>query len=114
MRKFICLLFSFLMTASIWAQQRVIKGRVTDANGNPLSGVTVSVGGQSAGRTDQNGNFSVSAAQGNTLVFTYVGHERKEVQVGASGDIAVSLQAQAKEIEAVVVTALGQTRSKSK
>ncbi|ANE52018.1 SusC/RagA family TonB-linked outer membrane protein [Flavisolibacter tropicus] len=114
MRKFICLLFSFLMTASIWAQQRVIKGRVTDANGNPLSGVTVSVGGQSAGRTDQNGNFSVSAAQGNTLVFTYVGHERKEVQVGASGDISVSLQAQAKEIEAVVVTALGQTRSKSK
>jgi TonB-linked SusC/RagA family outer membrane protein len=114
MRKFICLLFSFLMTASIWAQQRVIKGQVTDANGNPLSGVTVSVGGQNAGRTDQDGNFSVSAAQGNTLAFTYVGHERKEVQVGASDNITVSLQAQAKEIEAVVVTALGQTRSKSK
>jgi TonB-linked SusC/RagA family outer membrane protein len=114
MRKFICLLFSFLMTASIWAQQRVIKGRVTDANGNPLSGVTVSVGGQNAGRTDQNGNFSVPAAQGNTLAFTYVGHEPKEVQVGASDEITVSLQAQAKEIEAVVVTALGQTRSKSK
>src|SRR6476620_9939710 len=95
MRKFICLLFSFLMTASIWAQQRVIKGRVTDANGLPLAGVTVTVNGRNVSvQTDQNGAFSISAIQGNALSFSYVGMEGKQVTVGASDQITVSLQAQ--------------------
>jgi TonB-linked SusC/RagA family outer membrane protein len=114
MRKLMCLLFSFLVTASIWAQQRMIKGRVTDSNGTPLSGVNVTVSGQTAAvQTDQNGSFSIPASQGNTLVFTYVGLDRKEVQVGTSDVVLVSLSG-AREMTEVVVTALGQTRSKAK
>ncbi|MGZ3837581.1 MAG: SusC/RagA family TonB-linked outer membrane protein [Flavisolibacter sp.] len=113
MRKLICLLFSFLLTASIWAQQRVITGRVTDANGTPLPGVTVAAG-QSVVVTDQNGTYSIVAAQGSTISFTNVGFEKRQVAVGTSPTLDVSLQTQTSQMTEVVVTALGQTRSKAK
>ena len=73
MGKLSLLILGFLVSFSVWAQ-RTIRGRVVDANGNPLSGVTVSVRGtNTATQTSSDGTFSISAAQGNTLVFTSVG-----------------------------------------
>src|SRR5690349_5215512 len=79
--------FLFLLIASITqpaAAQNgsnrvsgVVKGR---ANGQALSGVTVSVkGGRNATSTDNSGAFSINAPSGGTLVFSSVGYTDREV-----------------------------------
>jgi TonB-linked SusC/RagA family outer membrane protein len=114
MGKLSLLFLGLLMSISLWAQ-RTITGRVTDANGAPLSGVTVTVRGtNTATQTQTDGSFSISAAQGSTLVFTSVGFTLQEVPVGASDNLTITLQNQNRELTEVVVTALGQTRSKER
>ncbi|TCZ66528.1 SusC/RagA family TonB-linked outer membrane protein [Flaviaesturariibacter aridisoli] len=114
MKKFTSLLCGVLVTASVWAQERLIRGQVTDGSGAALSGVNVSVNGRAVGQTDASGNFSVKAAPGTTLVFSYVGVGPKEVTVGSSDNISVSLATPPKEMSEVVVTAIGQSRSRNK
>lgn len=115
MRKLMSLLLCVLFATALWAQQRTISGKVADANGNPLPGVTVSIRGQNtATQTATDGTFTITAAPGNTLVFSYVGLTPQEVQVGNSNTISVTLQEQGQQLTEVVVTALGQTRSKDK
>jgi TonB-linked SusC/RagA family outer membrane protein len=108
MRKLIALLFAFSLSFSVMAQQRVVKGTVTDANGNALPGVTVSVKGKNAAtQTLTDGSFSINAEAGNTLVFTYVDSDTKEVKVGNADNLQVSLQNRTRELSEVVVTAIG-------
>src|SRR5215212_979228 len=114
MGKLSLLILGLLMSISLWAQ-RTITGRVLDASGNPLSGVTVTVRGtNTATQTRPDGTFSISAVQGNTLVFTSVGFTLQEVPVGSSDNIGITMQNQNRELTEVVVTALGQTRSKER
>ena len=114
MGKLSLLILGLLVSFSVWSQ-RTITGRVTDANGAPLSGVTVTVRGtNTATQTGADGSFSISAVQGNTLVFTSVGFLLQEVQVGTNDNLTIALQNQNKELTEVVVTALGQTRSKER
>lgn len=114
MGKLSLLFLGLLVSISVWAQ-RTITGRVVDASGNPLSGVTVTVRGtNTATQTKPDGSFSISAAQGNTLVFTSVGFTLQETQVGTSDELSITLQNQNRELTEVVVTALGQTRSKER
>lgn len=66
----ICLLLGGL---TLFAQP-VVKGKVTDANGQPLAGVIVMIGGTSEGTsTDDNGFYSLSAKTGDTIVFSCLG-----------------------------------------
>jgi TonB-linked SusC/RagA family outer membrane protein len=111
MGKLSLLIFSLLVSFSVWSQ-RTIRGKVIDASGNPLSGVTVSVRGtNTATQTNPDGTFSVSAAQGNTLVFSSVGFLLQEVPVGTNDNLTIALQNQNRELTEVVVTALGIRRS---
>jgi TonB-linked SusC/RagA family outer membrane protein len=114
MGKLSLLILGLLVSFSVWSQ-RTITGRVTDVNGAPLSGVTVTVRGtNTATQTDADGGFSISAVQGNTLVFTSVGFLLQEVPVGTNDNVTIALQNQNRELTEVVVTALGQTRSKER
>ena len=111
MGKLSLLILSLLVSFSVWSQT-TIRGKVTDANGNPLSGVTVSVRGtNTATQTSADGSFTLSAAQGSTLVFTSVGYLLQEIPVGTDNDLTISLQNQNRELTEVVVTALGIRRS---
>ena len=60
-----------------------ITGKVTSAtDGEPLIGATVQVQGSSNGIvTDLDGNYTINAEQGQTLVFSYVGYLTKTVKV---------------------------------
>jgi TonB-linked SusC/RagA family outer membrane protein len=108
MRKLIALLFAFFVSLSLMAQQRVIKGTVTDANGNALPGVTVSVKGKNAAtQTALDGSFSITADAGNTLVFTYVDANTREVRVGTEDNLQIALANRNRELSEVVVTAIG-------
>ncbi len=62
-----------LLTASSFAQTNAIKGHVKDASGEPVMGATITVNGKAVGITDMDGNFSVDAAPGTNLTFTYLG-----------------------------------------
>lgn len=108
---------AIFQVAPLYAQNRPISGTVRDATeGTPLTGVSVRVAGKSqVTATDQAGLFSIQAAQGDALVFSYLGYTTEEVTVGTATTYTVDLQrAAAEQLGEVVVTALGiqrQTRS---
>lgn len=93
-----------------------IRGRVTNSDNVPLSGVSIRLKGTSIGTiTDSNGQFVISAPddQG-VLVFSYVGFISQEVSIAGQSLINIVLETEAAELGDVVVTALGlkrQTRS---
>ena len=69
-------LSSFLLVFAFGfsVQAQSISGTVTDDNGVPLPGATVLVEGTSNGvSTDFDGNYSINASSGDTLVFSFVG-----------------------------------------
>jgi len=101
------LMFAFGFTV----QAQSISGTVTDENGVPLPGATVLVEGTQNGvSTDFDGNYSISASSGDTLVVSFVGYTTQSVVVGSSSTIDVSLQPD-NALEEVVVTALGVKRN---
>ncbi|MCB4799239.1 SusC/RagA family TonB-linked outer membrane protein [Neotamlana laminarinivorans] len=101
------LLLAFVVHLS-FAQEKTISGMVSDGSGLPLPGATVLVKGTSNGTsTDFDGKYSITATQGSALVFSFVGYTTKEVLVGASNTINVTLTEDAEALDEVVVTALG-------
>lgn len=90
-------------------QRPVVKGKVTNANNEPLSGVVVNVKGTNiVEQTNASGEYTIRANDAkNTLVFTLLGYKSTEVVIGDRRTINVSLQQQKMEVEEVVVTALG-------
>ncbi|WP_350292573.1 SusC/RagA family TonB-linked outer membrane protein [uncultured Croceitalea sp.] len=96
---------------STLAQNKTIRGSVTDSEGIPLPGVNVLIKGTVTGtQTDFDGNYSISAAQGQVLVFSYIGQQTIEMAVGASNTLDVRMQEDAQALEEVIVTAQGVKR----
>ncbi|QNE39610.1 TonB-dependent receptor [Hymenobacter sp. NBH84] len=86
-----------------------VLGRVVDANGAGLPGVSVVVKGTTTGTsTDAEGNFSLQAPEGSTLTFSFVGYVRQEVAVAdAGGNLTITLREDVKALEEVVVVGYG-------
>jgi TonB-linked SusC/RagA family outer membrane protein len=93
-------------------QSITITGKVTDAEGEPLPGVSVKIKGTTHGTaTDANGAYSLPVPDGNaTLVFSYVGFITQENNVGNQRIINVTLRDDTRQIEEVVVVGYGQQR----
>ncbi|GMQ24611.1 SusC/RagA family TonB-linked outer membrane protein [Algoriphagus sp. oki45] len=99
----------FILHLSL-AQQQLVSGKVSDANNQPLPGATVLVKSTTRGTvTDVDGSYSIQAASGETLVFSFVGFEAVEVTIGSSSVINVVLT-EGVALNEVVVTALGVER----
>jgi TonB-linked SusC/RagA family outer membrane protein len=87
-----------------------VTGVVASDNG-PLMGVTVAVKGQqSVAATDENGTFSIQTSPGSVLVFSSVGYEDAEAEA-RNTDMQVMLRPHKKELDEVVLTALGIKKS---
>ncbi len=87
-----------------FAQQKTITGTVTDDTGLPLPGANIIIKGTSTGtQSDFDGLYSISASVGQTLQFTYVGFESKEVKVGTANQISMTLNP-GSALDEVVVT----------
>ena len=72
---FKALIMSFLMAFQLSFAQKTVSGTVTDNNEVPLPGATVIVEGTSNGvTTDFDGNYSISADEGDVLVVSFVGY----------------------------------------
>lgn len=96
-----------------FAQERIVSGKVTSADGVPLLGATVVVEGTTRGTsTDFDGNYSIRAISGQVLIFSYVGYQAKRETVLASTDIIDVVLYPGTALTEVVVTALGISREK--
>ena len=90
----------------------VVKGKVVDKGGEAVIGANILVKGTSTGAvTDLDGNYTLSVSPNATLVFSYIGMKSQTVAVNNRKQIDVTLEDEAKAIDAVVVTALGIKRS---
>ena len=91
---------------------KTVSGVVSDTKGEPLPGVTIMVKGTQIGNiTDINGVFNVNMPEGNnTLVFTFIGMKRKEVEVGTQTHINVVLEDDAIGLDEVIAVGYGSQR----
>jgi len=88
-----------------FGQEKTVSGNVTDQDGLPLPGVSVTVVGTSNGtQTDFDGNYSITANTGQVLRFSYIGQKTTERTIGASSTMNVRLEADTQALEEVVVT----------
>ena len=103
------MLFLLISTAS--AQQKV-SGTVTDAKGEPLYGVTVSVkNGKSTAVTDVNGHYSLPVDGASAvLVFRYVGMEPYQAAVKNQQQVNVKMKEQTTQLAETVVVSTGYQR----
>jgi TonB-linked SusC/RagA family outer membrane protein len=91
-----------------------IKGRVTDASGAPLVGVSVRVAKGNKGTvTNMKGEFEIEAPSTASLVFSYIGHVDQEVAINGRSALNVVLQTDTKGLNEVVVIAYGTANRKT-
>jgi TonB-linked SusC/RagA family outer membrane protein len=105
----------FLLTSmNICRAQHTITGQVfSKSDQTPIAGATVIIKGSKSGiATNVDGRFSIKAKEGDVLVITGVGITSQEVVVGSENYILISVVASAKDLNEVVVTALGIKKEK--
>ena len=115
MKRFTMLFAFFVLTGSfLYAQGVLITGNVTGEDDvTPLPGVSVVVQGTTIGTvTDYEGNYSITVPDETaTLVFSFVGMVTQNVTLDGQTVVDVVLESSTTELDEVVVTALGMTRS---
>ena len=85
-----------------------VTGRVTGADGTGLPGVTVLVRGTAIGTTTStDGAFSLTAPEGSTLVFSFVGFSTQTAPVAAGAPVNITLREDAQKLNEVVVVGYG-------
>ncbi|UGU16198.1 TonB-dependent receptor [Sinomicrobium kalidii] len=103
------LLCSSLTVLPARAQEQTVQGQVTAAeDGLPLPGVSIVVVGTTNGTTtDFDGNYQMSVPADAELQFSYIGYTTRTVAVNGQGTVNVSMQAQADQLNEVVVIGYG-------
>ena len=96
------------------SQDRVISGVVVSAmDSEPLIGVSVQIQGTTNGTiTDIDGNYSLNAATGQTLIFSYIGYVSQEIKIQNQSKINVTLKEVTKDLDEVVVVGYGVQKKK--
>jgi len=97
------------------AQQKKITGKVTDGDAHPVPGASVVIKGSSSGTvTDGEGEFSINANTGTTLVVSAVGFTPYELKVGSASNYSVSLVSESQTLSDVVITGVAGSTSRKK
>jgi Ca-activated chloride channel family protein len=120
MKNRLWILAAVCITAVIFAftELRTITGVITDNHGQPLSGVVVQVKGSNSPSettaTDVNGNYKISFdSRAKTLVFSYVGSNTLEVNIGDKKIIDVKMTENVTSLQEMVVTGYASKRDRS-
>ncbi len=97
---------AFLLLTSVLSMAQTISGTVNSDKGDKLPGVSIVIKGTTKGTTtDKDGNYSIDARKGQSLIFSFVGYELQEVAVADQNTINTSLKEATESLEEVVVTA---------
>jgi TonB-dependent starch-binding outer membrane protein SusC len=114
MKRFLLTFMALALALITYAQERTVSGTVTSVeDGSPLPGVNVIVKGTTTGTaTDANGKYSLSVpSTGGVLVFSFIGLQSKEVEIGDRTIVDVNLAMDITQLSEVVVVGYGtQTR----
>jgi TonB-linked SusC/RagA family outer membrane protein len=85
-----------------------VTGIITGENGEPLSGVSVTLVGSDRGTaTDSSGNFTITVPTGGTLRITYIGYLTQEIKVNNQTQVNVQLKPAGNQLNEVVVVGYG-------
>ncbi|MFD1757170.1 SusC/RagA family TonB-linked outer membrane protein [Rufibacter sediminis] len=109
MLRLLLVALSLCIAQAGFAQGKTITGRVTSSeDGSAMPGVSVVVKGTTNGTaTDVDGRYSIQAAPGSVLVFSFIGAVPQEHTVGDAGTVDVKLGSDAKALDEVVVVGYG-------
>ena len=106
-QKFVTFMLALLATAALFAQNKTVRGTVSDAQG-PAIGVSVmEKGTQNGVTTDLDGNYVITVKPGATLVFSSIGYAAQEIAVGSQSVINVVLKEDTEFLDEVVVVGYG-------
>jgi TonB-linked SusC/RagA family outer membrane protein len=111
----LCFTNTPMLAQSNLQNKHLITGTVVSGDNNaPLPGVNVYVKGTTAGTiTDANGKYSIQVTPGTTLVYSFIGYDKKEVKVGAETIINVTLQPSSQMLKETVVIGYGAIKKSS-
>ena len=117
MNYFKTLLYSlfFLLSVSIFSQNKIVSGLVVDATGNPIPGVNIIEETQknNGAVTDFDGNFTISINEDSKLIFSYVGYTTKKIDTFGQDKLDVTLEEDLMGLDAVTVVAYGTQKKAS-
>lgn len=102
-----------LFSVTLFAQTKKITGKILNEESKGLSGVSVTIKGKKTGTiTNETGDYTLNATEGDVLVIALTGFGTREVRVGSSSVINASLEVRVSELDAVVVTGYGTQKRK--
>ncbi|MBQ1827767.1 MAG: SusC/RagA family TonB-linked outer membrane protein, partial [Prevotella sp.] len=117
--KFVVLIMAMLMMQAMGIETALSAKTVTgtvvsSADNEPLIGATIQIeGAQATGTiTDFEGNFTIDANEGQTLLVSYIGYVTKKVKVGAASHYAITLDEDKASLDEVVVIGYGVQKKK--
>ena len=106
--RFLTSLFIAMLCVMTVSAQNVIKGTVSDSNGDPLPGASVQVKGSTTGTiTNLEGLFSIEAKNKDVLVVSFIGMRSEEIKVNGQSSIKVTLKDDIASLDEVVVVGYG-------
>ncbi|WP_162417489.1 SusC/RagA family TonB-linked outer membrane protein [Cyclobacterium roseum] len=92
-------------------EEITISGTVSDENGEPMPGATITVEGTSTGTvSDIDGDFSIDVDEGAVLVVSFIGYQSRRITVSNQSQIDVQLELDESSLEEVVVVGYGTQR----
>ena len=112
-KNILILVLLFHFSTHLFSQEKItLVGTVTSDDNRPLQGVSITVkGGDRGTSSDSIGKFSISVNKGATLVFAYIGHEKKEIKINNEKSVAkVLLVSRNTDLTDVVVVGYGTVR----
>jgi len=117
MRKLHCLLVGVLLLIGegLLAQTTEVSGKILDPTGTPIPNATIRIkSGKTASGTsaDGAGAFTIKVKPGAELIVSAIGYETREVKVGASTTLNITLNTDSKSLSEVVVTGVGVATSR--
>lgn len=112
LERHLILLLMFFSVQVVFAQNRTLKGVVTDSAGEPLVGVNVVLLGTTKGTiTDLDGNYSIQVSDNAVLKFSFVGYKTKQYNVGKGKNVLnVQMEEDSEMLEETVVVAMNLRR----
>jgi TonB-linked SusC/RagA family outer membrane protein len=105
---FIAACLCIILPASLFAQNKTITGKISDANGNPVANVTVAVKQTTQGTTtDADGKFKLTISSNATLLISSAGFKSQTIKTDANtNDLQIKLEEDVARLDEVVVTGL--------
>ncbi len=108
-------IFMVLIVQFSFGQEKTITGTVTGSDdGLPVAGANVIVKGTQRGKqTDFDGNYSLKASVGETLVFSFLGYKTVEIVVANSNTVDVVMEADTAVLDDVLIVAYSEVKKTS-